>query len=50
MGPYLPIQNYTDIGKISVRAQNYLHKPEGKRKLCSYSAALAVFRRKTALF
>ena len=38
VGPDLQIQNYTDIGKISVRACNYLYAPAGKWKLCSYSA------------
>ncbi len=28
-GPYLQIQNYTDIGKDSVWAQNYLYAPAG---------------------
>ena len=28
-GPDLQIQNYMDIGKYSVRAQNYLYAPEG---------------------
>ena len=37
-GPYLQIQNYTDIGKDSVWAQNYLFMPAGRRKPYSHSA------------
>ena len=33
MGPYLPMQNYTDIAQNSVQLQNYLHAPAEKRKL-----------------
>ena len=32
-GPYLQIQNYMDIGKDSVWAQNYLFMPAGRRNL-----------------
>jgi len=36
MGPYLPMQNYQDIGKISVRACNYLQAPAEKHNQVKY--------------
>ena len=35
MGPDLQMQNYEDIGKDSIRKQNYLCKPAEKRDLHS---------------
>ena len=52
MGPDLQIRNYQDIGKISMRAQNYLCKPaEGTKSLLPFRAQSArrVTERNTSL-